>query len=109
MKGAVAVRLRQPAIRKRDASSAPPARVRGSDLAPLAGEDRELFETLRKWRRAEAEQRGVPPYVIFGDKTLRELARVRPSTLTELRGIYGIGDAKLEAFGTAILAQIGGR
>jgi ATP-dependent DNA helicase RecQ len=58
---------------------------------------------LRVWRRAEAQERGVPPYVIFSDKTLRELARVRPTTQYELRGIYGIGDAKLEAFGAAVL------
>jgi ATP-dependent DNA helicase RecQ len=68
--------------------------------------DRGLFEALRKWRRAEAEERGVPPYVIFGDKTLRELAHLRPSTLTELRDIYGIGDAKLLAFGRVLIAQI---
>ena len=65
--------------------------------------DHDLFEVLRKWRRAEAEERGVPPYVIFGDRTLREVARVQPGTLTELREIYGIGDAKLEAFGSALI------
>ena len=68
--------------------------------------DRQLFEALRAWRRAEAEERGVPPYVIFSDKTLRELARVRPATRYELRGIYGIGDAKLEAFGEAVIRVI---
>ena len=68
--------------------------------------DRDLFEVLRKWRRAEAEERGVPPYVIFGDRTLREVARVQPGTLTELREIYGIGDAKLEAFGSALIELV---
>jgi len=68
--------------------------------------DRDLFEVLRKWRRAEAEERGVPPYVIFGDRTLREVARVQPGTLTELREIYGIGDAKLEAFGRALIELV---
>src|SRR5687768_18131242 len=43
------------------------------------------------------------PYVIFSDRTLRELARSRPTTLYELRGIYGIGDAKLEAFGKVLV------
>jgi len=65
-----------------------------------------VFEALRKWRREEAETRGVPPYVIFSDRTLRELARIRPTTLYELRGIYGIGDVKLEAFGSAVIARI---
>ncbi|HUP61234.1 MAG TPA: HRDC domain-containing protein [Thermoanaerobaculia bacterium] len=68
--------------------------------------DRALFEALRVWRRAESQERGVPPYVIFSDRTLRELARARPSTLYELRGIYGIGDAKLEAFGSAVISVI---
>jgi ATP-dependent DNA helicase RecQ len=106
MKGAISVRLRQPAVRKKDAAPKLPAAARGSDLSPLTGDDRQLFEALRKWRRALAEDRGVPPYVILGDKTLRELARLRPATLSELRGIYGIGDAKLEAFGKALIEQI---
>ena len=46
----------------------------------------------------------MPPYVIFSDKTLRELSRTRPTTRYELRGIYGIGDAKLEAFGEAVIS-----
>lgn len=104
MRGLADVRLRQPAVRKRDAG---PARER---IAPAPeGEafyDRALFDVLRQWRRGEAQERGVPPYVIFSDKTLRELARVKPTTLYELRGIYGIGDAKLEAFGSAVIAQI---
>jgi ATP-dependent DNA helicase RecQ len=48
----------------------------------------------------------VPPYVVFSDKTLRDLARVRPTTLYELRGIYGIGDAKMEAYGASLITQI---
>jgi ATP-dependent DNA helicase RecQ len=50
----------------------------------------------------------VPPYVIFSDRTLRELARSRPTTLYELRGIYGIGDAKLEAFGKVLVDLLQG-
>ena len=111
MKGAFAVKLRQPAIKKKDPRSAGSQQSLSagsrSDQAPLGTEDRALFEVLRKWRRVLAEQRHVPTYVIFGDRTLRELARVRPGTLTELRQIYGIGDVKLETFGRAILDQIG--
>jgi ATP-dependent DNA helicase RecQ len=106
IKGYAEVRLRQPAVRKKDAipgGSASSGRRPAVDDGPY---DRTLFEMLRKWRRGEAEERGVPPYVIFSDKTLRELARVRPTTLYELRGIYGIGDAKLEAFGSALVTQI---
>jgi ATP-dependent DNA helicase RecQ len=102
LRGFAEVTLRQPAVRKRDRVPAA-ARVRGLDDGPY---DRALFEALRAWRRAEAEERGVPPYVIFSDKTLRELSRARPTTRGELRGIYGIGEAKLEAFGDAVLELI---
>jgi len=104
MKGAAEVKLRQPAARKKDKAAR--STTANAPLEPLVAHDRELFESLRKWRRSEAEHRGVPPYVIFSDKTLRELARKRPTTLHELRGIYGIGDAKLEAFGDALVTQI---
>jgi ATP-dependent DNA helicase RecQ len=102
LRGFAEVRLRQPAVRKKDPGAPRAAKSPKMDI-PLGDYDRELFDTLRSWRREEASERGVPPYVIFGDKTLRELARTRPTTLTELRGIYGIGDAKLEAFGDAIV------
>ena len=101
LKGYAEVKLRQPAVHKRDAGA-----PRSRDRAPVMVDgpyDRGLFEALRVWRREEAEERGVPPYVIFSDKTLRELARVRPASRYELREIYGIGDAKLEAFGDAVL------
>jgi ATP-dependent DNA helicase RecQ len=100
LRGYAEVRLRQPAVHKRDAGA--PRRERTAVVVD-GPYDRSLFEALRVWRRGEAQERGVPPYVIFSDKTLRELARVRPATRYELRGIYGIGDAKLEAFGDAVL------
>ena len=100
LKGYAEVRLRQPAVRKRDAAQ---STIRRTVIIDDGTYDRQLFEALRAWRRGEAEERGVPPYVIFSDKTLRELARVRPTTRYELREIYGIGDAKLEAFGDAVL------
>jgi ATP-dependent DNA helicase RecQ len=105
LKGVAEVKLRQPAVRKKDASpgSSSSSRRPVVDDGPY---DRELFQTLRAWRREQAQERGVPPYVIFSDKTLRELARVRPTTLHALRGIYGIGDAKLEAFGSALVSLL---
>lgn len=106
LKGYADVKLRQPAVRKKDpgaAAASSPARRAAVDDGPY---DRDLFNALRTWRRDEAQERGVPPYIIFSDRTLRELARVRPTTLYELRGVYGIGDAKLEAFGAAVIARI---
>jgi len=105
LRGFADVKLRQPAVRKADATARRPARTPLDDAAAY---DRDLFESLRKWRRGEAQERGVPPYVIFSDRTLRELARIRPTTLHQLRGIYGIGDAKFEAFGDAVMRVITG-
>ena len=71
------------------------------------GVDEALFESLRKFRRDLAADRGVPPYIILGDRSLRELARLRPRTLTQLREVYGIGEKKLADLGEKILAVIG--
>jgi ATP-dependent DNA helicase RecQ len=80
----------------------------GAETFSWEGVDRDLFETLRGTRRTLAEQRGVPPYIIFTDSTLRDLARVRPSTLERMRYISGIGTAKLADYGDRILAIVRG-
>ncbi|HUF23604.1 MAG TPA: DNA helicase RecQ [Vicinamibacterales bacterium] len=67
------------------------------------GVDRDLFEQLRALRLQIARSRGVPPYVIFHDTTLRELARVRPKTLDELRHVYGVGERKAQELGEQFL------
>ena len=71
------------------------------------GVDGALFEKLRQLRRQLAEARGVPPYIIFADATLRELARVRPTALADMRAIHGIGERKLAQFGETFLRAIG--
>jgi ATP-dependent DNA helicase RecQ len=83
--------------------TAPRARV---EVESWEGVDRELFERLRAMRMRLAKARGVPPYVIFHDSTLRELARVRPKTMRELTLVYGMGERKIEALGTAVLDTI---
>ena len=70
------------------------------------GVDEALFEKLRQLRRRLAEARGVPPYIIFNDTTLRELARVRPRALAQMRAIHGIGERKLSQFGETFLRAI---
>jgi ATP-dependent DNA helicase RecQ len=65
--------------------------------------DESLFGRLRQLRLELARARGVPPYVIFHDTTLRELAARRPTTLAELLDIPGIGERKAEVYGQAIL------
>ena len=68
--------------------------------------DRDLFERLRSVRLQIARDRGVPPYVIFHDTTLRELARLKPTSLSALRGVYGIGARKAEQLGDAFVEAI---
>jgi ATP-dependent DNA helicase RecQ len=68
--------------------------------------DRDLFERLRERRLEIARSRGVPPYVIFHDTTLREMARLRPRTIEALRGLYGIGERKAADLGAAFLEVI---
>jgi ATP-dependent DNA helicase RecQ len=74
-----------------------------AEVISWEGVDRGVFEALRTARRAWASERGVPPYVVFPDSTLREIARVRPSTLERLRRIRGIGDQKLQEWGERVL------
>jgi ATP-dependent DNA helicase RecQ len=70
------------------------------------GVDRGLFESLRALRRQVADERGVPPFVIFSDATLRDLARVRPSSVRGLLRVRGIGERKLADLGARFLAHL---
>ncbi|ODU19694.1 MAG: ATP-dependent DNA helicase RecQ [Sphingomonas sp. SCN 67-18] len=79
-------------------------RRRGSAAANPVGDP--LFDALRACRRALAEEAAVPPYVIFHDSTLREIAATRPRSLAEMGRISGIGARKLEAYGAAFLAVV---
>jgi len=68
--------------------------------------DHDLFDRLRAVRLRIARERGVPPYVIFHDTTLRELARLKPSSVAELHSVYGIGSRKAEQMGKEFVAEI---
>ena len=75
----------------------------------LTDEESERIATeLRAWRRKVSDEENVPPYVIFGDKTLFDIARKKPSSRSELLDCYGIGEAKAEHFGSAILRIVEG-
>jgi ATP-dependent DNA helicase RecQ len=65
-----------------------------------------LFDALRDLRRQLAQEAGVPPYVIFHDSTLREMAALRPTSLAALAEVGGVGSRKLEAYGNAFLEVI---
>jgi ATP-dependent DNA helicase RecQ len=70
--------------------------------------DRALFERLRAVRLETARQRGVPPYVIFHDATLREMARLRPTSIAELLSVKGVGARKADDLGEIFLSAIRG-
>jgi ATP-dependent DNA helicase RecQ len=67
-----------------------------------------VWDALRAWRLAEARRQELPPYVIFHDSTLSELARCRPLSLAELAQIPGIGRSKLDRYGSAVIAIVAG-
>jgi DNA helicase-2/ATP-dependent DNA helicase PcrA len=71
--------------------------------------DEATFETLRAWRLATATEAKVPAYVVFTDATLTAIAETRPATTEELAGIAGVGAAKLERYGPAVLALLDGK
>jgi ATP-dependent DNA helicase RecQ len=102
MKGQRIVRLLRPVRRKKGERLKP---SQSEDLS-WEGVDRELFEVLRRLRRKLAEELAKPAYIIFGDRTLRELAKHRPSTSERMRPIYGVGDNKLREYGEAFLKAI---
>ncbi|MEB2319176.1 MAG: DNA helicase RecQ [Pseudomonadota bacterium] len=72
-------------------------------IASLTPEDAALFEQLRAWRLEVARERGVPPYVVFHDKTLRAIAQARPADAPALAAIPGLGEKKRDDWGEALL------
>jgi ATP-dependent DNA helicase RecQ len=99
LRGNREVRLRPPRARKAVKRSR-------AESESWEGVDQTLFERLRELRRTLAKARGVPPYVIFHDSVLRELARAQPQSANELRQLKGIGEKKLADYGEAFLEVI---
>jgi len=83
-----------------------PRKRRGGEPLALAPSDAPLFEALRLWRREEAARQHVPPYVIFHDATLAEIARVRPTSAPLLAAVNGVGEGKLARYGEAVLGIV---
>ena len=69
----------------------------------LSAREEVVFDALREWRKEEAALRGSPAFTIFNNRTLKAIAIARPDSLAGLEGLHGVGPAKLEAFGDAIL------
>jgi ATP-dependent DNA helicase RecQ len=95
LKGEEELRIALPAKQER-------RQRRGRDAGPADP----LFDILRETRRALAEEAGVPPYVIFHDSVLREIAALRPARLDELARVSGVGETKLKRYGAAMLHAV---
>ena len=101
LRGVRDVRLRTERPRERAATSR--KRTAPIDLSP---EEQEMWNALRGWRLEEARRQELPPYVIFHDATLIEVARRRPATADALAAIPGIGRSKLDRYAAALLQVI---
>lgn len=69
-------------------------------------EAEKIIKNLKDWRKKKASDMNVPPYVIFGDKTMYDIAAKKPKSKSELKNIYGLGSVKIENFGNSILALL---
>ena len=76
------------------------------DLSQL---DNSLLDNLKAWRRNAAKARKVPPYLIMHDKTLKQIAAMKPDTDAKLLSVDGIGKAKLDKYGAAIIELVAGQ
>jgi ATP-dependent DNA helicase RecQ len=99
LKGLESPLLLEPAKKK-----APPKQVVKS--GSWEGVEEGLFEELRQLRRELAQKRGLPAYIVFGDESLRDMARKRPSTPSEFMSVFGVGERKLTQYGSIMLEAI---
>jgi ATP-dependent DNA helicase RecQ len=96
-----------PAVADSDASGRKARRRRaGGDGPEVDPANMPLFEALRAWRRDRAAEQHVPPYVIFHDATLADIARQRPKNKDELKSVSGVGQSKLQRYGAAVLELV---
>src|SRR6185503_12917213 len=87
--------------------SVKPARSRkGAKFVVAADGDDALFQALRGLRKRLADEAGMPPYIIFNDASLRDMAQRQPTTLEEFAGIAGVGQAKLARYGEQFVELI---
>lgn len=105
LRGEIKVEVRREVIDQPEGKShrAQAKASRDEILAGLGGGARQIFEALRKWRRETARALNKPPYVIFPDRTLLEIARRKPVTLDAMLGIPGVGRRKLESYAEEII------
>lgn len=107
---AIEVRRALPGFDAPTRSGNPRRRTREGNAAveALDADVRSRFERLRAWRRDRASEQHVPPYVIFQDRTLLEIAQREPGSLAALGKISGVGQSKIDRYGQAVLALLAG-
>jgi len=93
----------QKEVRLTRSGAATASRKSQAEESSWDGVDSRVFDGLRAWRREAAAARGVPPYTIFHDATLRDISRVRPTRPELLHMISGVGEVKLRDYGPAVL------
>lgn len=90
---------------RRDAAPVKSSGERKPRVSDDIGEqDQPLWEALREVRRQLALEHNLAPFMVFHDKTLKDMLALRPQSLDELRAVSGVGDSKLERYGEAFLA-----
>ncbi len=95
----------QKTVKKKDAASHRRSQTTVTDTV-LSAADQALFERLRSLRLTLAQQQEVPPFFIFHDRTLRQMAEQRPATLEAMSAVAGVGEQKLQRYGKAFLEVI---
>ncbi len=106
LRGEVRMLLRQPSETPKRGRGAKAGARRGKDAPPpiaLDATGQERYAALKAWRTEIAREHNLPPYVVFHDATLAEMARSQPDSLDALARISGVGAKKLEAYGREIL------
>jgi ATP-dependent DNA helicase RecQ len=110
MTGQIVPRLMLPSSGSKRTNAASPAprakRSPAREPEALDAAGLSLFERLREHRLEVSKQLGVPPYVVASDRTLRELAALRPRNLDELLRAHGVGRVKAERFGEGLLEVV---
>ena len=101
-RGRAALKSRQKVTLTRPVAPTEPAKHRPGEI----GCDEVLFEKLRGLRKQLADERGVPPYIVFSDVSLRQMARFYPASERELSRVSGVGEKKRREFGTLFLRGI---
>jgi ATP-dependent DNA helicase RecQ len=94
------------APKKRSASAAGAGTGAAGEEGEAIDFDRELFDRLRILRKGLAQRQGIPPYMVFSDRTLHEMCRQLPVTLSALREIPGVGDNKRDKYGPEFVLEI---